>query len=149
LTSIAAFTDEPNSGRNAAIVAVALSTGLNALGVFTEEAIHWVNLLIGFGAAVLAALVVFGWFVRRARRDPARAWRTAVVCSVLGLLAVAAFWSGLPPVLGVAGAQLGLLAHRAAGSTTARRLGAAAAAVGVLAVALDVVAYLTDVLSRT
>ena len=83
--------------REAAAIAVAISTVLNALGVFTEEAIHWLNLFIGFLTAAVAAAIVFGWFVRRASRLAARTWPTALVFAVLALLTVPVFWSGLPP----------------------------------------------------
>jgi hypothetical protein len=124
----------------AAAIAVAISTVLNALGVFTEEAIHWLNLFIGFLSATAAALIVFGWFVRRACRPSARAWPTALVFAVLAFLTVPAFWSGLPPVFGVAAIYVG---RRAGGRT-----GLAAIAIGALAVAADVAAYATDIASR-
>jgi hypothetical protein len=44
----------------AAAIAVAISPLLNALGVFTEEAIHWLNLVVGFLTAAVAAAIVFG-----------------------------------------------------------------------------------------
>lgn len=128
----------------AAVAAVALSTTLNVIGVFTEEDIHWLNLLVGFIVAVAGAALIIGWFARRAARRPASAWKTGLVLSVIGLLLVAAFWSGLPPVFGVASIYLGGVARRA-GATTA---GTSAAALGVLAVAADVAAYATDIASR-
>jgi hypothetical protein len=128
----------------AAIAAVALSTTLNAIGVFTEEEIHWLNLLIGFGVALAGAALVFGLFARRAARRPERAWRTGLTCGVIGLLLVAAFWSGLPPVFGVASVYLGVIARRSSAITW----GSAAIVLGTLAVAADVAAYATDVASR-
>jgi len=128
----------------AAVVAVALSTTLNAIGVFTEEDIHWLNLLVGCAVALAGAALVLGWFARRAARRPERAWRTGLVCGVIGLLLVAAFWSGLPPIFGAAGIYLGVIGRRAASS----RAGSAAIALGALALAADVAAYATDVASR-
>jgi MFS family permease len=128
----------------AAVAAVAFSTTLNAIGVFTEEEIHWLNLLVGFAVALAGAALVFGWFSRRAARRPKRAWRTGLVCGVIGLLLVAAFWSGLPPIFAAASIYLGVIARRA-GSSGA---GSAAIALGALAVAADVAAYATDVASR-
>jgi hypothetical protein len=128
----------------AAVAAVVLSTTLNAIGVFTEEDIHWLNLLIGFGVALAGAVLVFGWFARRAARRPERAWRTGLACAVVGLLLVAAFWSGLPPVFGAASVYLGVIARRS-GATT---WGSAAIVLGALALAADVTAYATDVASR-
>jgi hypothetical protein len=124
----------------AATIGVAISTVLNALGVFTEEAIHWLNLLIGFLIAAVAAAVVFGWFVRRASRPGARAWPTALVFAVLALITVPAFWSGLPPVFAVAAIYLGRRA--------ASRAGVAAIALGALALVADVGAYATDIAGR-
>jgi hypothetical protein len=124
----------------AAAIGVAISTVLNALGVFTEEAIHWLNLLIGFLIAAVAAAVVFGWFVRRASRPGARAWPTALVFAVLALITVPAFWSGLPPVFAVAAIYLGRRA--------ASRAGIAAIALGALALVADVGAYATDIAGR-
>jgi len=66
----------------AAAIAVVISTALNALGVFTEVEIHWVNLLVGFLMASVAAAIVFGWFVRRASRPSARGWPTGLVFAV-------------------------------------------------------------------
>jgi hypothetical protein len=123
-----------------AAIAVAISTVLNALGVFTEEAIHWLNLVIGFLVAVVAAAIVFGWFVRRASRPGARAWPTALVFAVLALITVPAFWSGLPPVFAVAAIYLG---RRSGG-----RAGLAAIVIGAIALIADVAAYGTDIASR-
>jgi hypothetical protein len=109
----------------AAVAAVALSTTLNAIGVFTEEDIHWLNLLVGFAVALAGAGLVFGWFSRRAARRPERAWRTGIVC-------------------GAASIYLGVIARRAGSS----RAGSAAIALGALALAADVGAYATDVASR-
>jgi hypothetical protein len=124
----------------AAAIAVAISTALNVAGVFTEEAIHWLNLLIGFLIAAAAAFIVFGLFVRRACRAGARVWPTALVLAVLGLITVPAFWSGLPPILAVAAIYLGRRA--------ASRAGVAAIVIGVLALVGDVGAYATDIAGR-
>jgi hypothetical protein len=124
----------------AAVIAVAISTLLNALGVFTEDAIHWLNLVIGFLIAAVAAAVVFGWFVRRACRPGARAWPTALVFAVLALITVPAFWSGLPPVFAVAAIYLGRRA--------VNRAGLAATVVGAVALLADAGAYATDIAGR-
>jgi hypothetical protein len=127
----------------AAAIAVVISTALNALGVFTEVEIHWVNLLVGFLMASVAAAIVFGWFVRRASRPSARGWPTGLVFAVLALITVPAFWSGLPPVFGVAAIYLGRRAWRA-GS----RMGIAVSLLGAVAIVLDAGAYATDVATR-
>jgi len=124
----------------AAAIAVAISTVLNALGVFTEDAIHWLNLVIGFLIAAVAAGIVFGWFVRRACRPAARAWPAALVFAALALITVPAFWSGLPPVFGVAAIYLG--------RRSASRPGLAAIVIGAVALVADIGAYATDIASR-
>jgi hypothetical protein len=136
--------------RVAAAVAVAVSQALNALGVFSEEAIHWLNLVFGMAIAIAAATVVFGWFARRAQRDSRRAWRTGVILALLGILTLPAFWSGLPPIFGVAAIFLGLIAAtgESGRGSTARRGGIAAVVLGVAAVGLDVALTVGDVVSR-
>jgi CDP-diglyceride synthetase len=124
----------------AAAIAVAISTVLNAFGVFTEDAIHWLNLFVGFLIAAAAALIVFGWFVRRSSRPGARAWPAAIVFAVLALITVPAFWSGLPPVFGVAAIYLGRRSRS--------RGGIAAIALGALALVADIGAYATDIAGR-
>jgi len=129
-------------------VALAISIALNAVGVFTEEEIHWVNLLIGAAVAALATVIVFGLLVRRAARTPGKAARWGIGLGLAGVaLAVAAFWSGLPPVFGVAAIYLGRVAWNAARGRLARPA-IAAVVVGIVAVVADGVAYATDVASR-
>jgi hypothetical protein len=131
------------SRRAAAALGVAVSAVLSAVGVFTEKEIHWLNLSVGLGLALLWAVLVFGVLVRWAERSPGRAGITGVACGVVGVLAVAAFWSGLPPVLAAAAVYLGLVSHRAG-----RRIGIAAIVLGGAALVLDLVAYASDVASR-
>jgi hypothetical protein len=131
----------------AGTIAVSISSVLNALGVFTEEAIHWFNLFIGLAAYTAAALVVFGWFVRRACRPEARAWPTALVFALLALLTVPAFWSGLPPIFGVAAIYVGSVA-REKDAVSAKRAGLIAIVIGLLAIALDIAAFATDIARR-
>jgi hypothetical protein len=120
---------------------------LNALGVFTEEAIHWFNLFIGLAFYTAVALVVFGWFVRRACRPGARAWPTALVLALLALLTVPAFWSGLPPIFGVAALYVGDVA-REKDAVSAKRWGLIAMVLGLLAIVLDIAAFATDIARR-
>lgn len=87
---------------------------------------------------LVVAVVLFFVVVPRA----ARSNRPAVagfVCSILGLLLVVAFWSGLPIVLGTAGALLGRMER-----STGRGLALAAVIVGVAAVVLNLVGLLAD-----
>ena len=87
---------------------------------------------------LVVAVVLFFVVVPRAARSnrPAVA---GLVCSILGLLLVVAFWSGLPIVLGTAGALLGRTKR-----TTGRGLTLAAVIIGVAAIVLDLVALLAD-----
>ena len=63
--------------------------------------------------------------------------RTALVLSVLGVLSIAVFWSGLPPVLAAGGALLGWGARE-------RTAGKAAIAIATLALVADLVVYVQD-----
>ena len=90
--------------------------------------------------------LVFGVFVRRAARRPPRAAWWGVGFGVLGLVTVPAFWSGLPPVFGVAAIFLGRVAWTRAEPRP--RAGLAAVVIGVTAILADVFAYATDVASR-
>jgi hypothetical protein len=85
------------------------------------------------------AAVLFLFVVPRAARSdhPAVA---GLICGIVGLLLVLpAFWSGLPIVLGAAGALLGRM-----GRTTGRGLALAAIVTGTVAVVLDLLALLLD-----
>jgi hypothetical protein len=86
---------------------------------------------------VVAAALFFFVVPRAVRSDrPAVA---GLVCSILGVLLVVAFWSGLPIVLGTAGALLGRMER-----TTRRGLALAAVYIGVAAVVLDLIGFLAD-----
>lgn len=83
---------------------------------------------------VMAALV-FGLLVPWAeKRSPAKA---GLIVSILGFLSIAAFWSGLPVVLGGAGATLGLSSRESAASRGGKAT--AAIAVGSVAAILSIV----------
>jgi hypothetical protein len=86
---------------------------------------------------VLSA-ITFLLFVPRGTRSNHPAV-PGLVCSILGLLLLPVFWSGLPVVLGTAGALLGREAR-----TTGWGLALAAVIVGIAAVALDLLALLAD-----
>jgi hypothetical protein len=129
----------------AAIVVTAL---LNTAGVFSEDAIHWANWLLGFAFMAVSAAIVFGVFVRRAERKPAKAWRAGVLFALLGLLTLAAYWSGLPPIFAFAGMYLGVVAYVQGGTLVAKRAGLVSLAVGALALVLDVVLYSGDIATR-
>ncbi len=87
---------------------------------------------------LVVAAALFFFVVPRASRSN-RPAVTGLVCSILGVLLIVAFWSGLPIVLGTAGALLGRKAR-----TTGGGLALAAVIVGIAAVALDLLALLAD-----
>ena len=66
---------------------------------------------------------------------------TALTLSVLGLLTVAAFWSGLPPILAGGGALLGWAGRDA---ERGRAMSRAAIAIGGLALLAYLAIYVTD-----
>jgi hypothetical protein len=87
--------------------------------------------------SLVVAVALFGWAIPRIER-PARA---GVITGMLGTLSVAAFWSGLPYVLGPAAIVLGLLGRRREASqataTVAVVLGALATVGGIAALIFD------------
>jgi hypothetical protein len=122
-----------------AAVAVAAAAALGAWGSFGDGGDfgdYWpVLLVIG-----VIAVIVFGLVVPRAVRGAWPAARTGLILSVLGLLTVAVFWSGAPPIFAFAGVLLGYLARQRGETGVAT----AAIVVGVLALVADVVIYILD-----
>lgn len=92
---------------------------------------------ITLGGSIIAAAALFGWFIPRAVR-PGRA---GLVVGLLGVLSLAAFWSGLPFVLGPAALALGVRGgghdEGPARSWPAIALGALVTAAAIAAVAVD------------
>lgn len=88
-------------------------------------------------ASIAIATALFGWAIPRI----ARPGRAGVIVGALGLLSLAAYWSGLPYVLGPAAIILGLLGRsRAEGhgaATTAVVLGVLATVGGIAGVIVD------------
>jgi hypothetical protein len=119
-----------------ALVAAAVATALAAWGTFGDDEHSAWEFVVVLAIIGVAALAVFGWAVPRGASSPA-AGRTALVLSVLGALSIAAFWSGLPPVLAAGGAVLGWGARD-------RTAGKVAAVLGVLVLVADVVIYVAD-----
>ncbi len=118
-----------------AIGAIAVATTLAAIGTYGgNEEQGTGEFLVVCAIIAVAAAVVFGFVVPRGLQREA-AGATALTLSVLGLLAVVAFWSGLTPILAGGGALLGW-----AGRDSERGRGMSWAAVVIGAVAL--VAYL-------
>ncbi len=89
---------------------------------------------------LVVATALFGWAIPRTER-PARA---GIIVAVIGVLSVAAFWSGLPFVLGPAAIVLGLAGRNRPSSGTA---GTAAIVLGALATAGGIAALVFDQIS--
>jgi hypothetical protein len=88
-------------------------------------------------ASLAVAVVLFGWAIPRIDR-PARA---GLIVGILGVLSIAAFWSGLPYVLGPAAIVLGLLGRA---RTEGRGAATVAVVLGLLATFGGVVALILD-----
>jgi len=128
----------------AALAGIAMAALLSAVGTFGllgegSETHATREYLVVLAIIGVAALAIFGWAVPRALLSPAVGW-TGVVLGVLAIVSVAAFWSGLPPVLAAGAVVLGW-----AQRTTTR--GRVAIALGTLAVLADIVVWLGDATS--
>lgn len=91
---------------------------------------------------VAIAALVFFLVVPRGERSN-RPAVPGLVCSIIGLLLLPAFWSGLPIVLGAAGYVLGQ-AGRGGRQTTGGGLALGAIVVGIAAIALNLLGLLFD-----
>jgi hypothetical protein len=121
-----------------AAVSVVLAAGLAALGTFGGSGNNDLGeYLVVVTISALAAVIVFGGVVRHTERSGKYA-RNGMALSVLAVLSVFVFWTGLPPILGLAGLYLG--------SQQRDSLGLGAVAVGALAVFGDTVVYFVDVM---
>jgi asparagine N-glycosylation enzyme membrane subunit Stt3 len=122
-----------------AAVAIAMAAALGAWGSFGDNGDfgdYWPVLII---IAIVAA-IVFGLVVPRAVSGAWPAARTGLILSVLGLLTVAVFWSGAPPIFAFAGILLGYLARQRGETGVAT----AAVVVGTLALVADIAIYIGD-----
>jgi prepilin signal peptidase PulO-like enzyme (type II secretory pathway) len=124
-----------------------LAAALSAAGVFTEIEYRYTKYALSVLFILVVALIVFGVVVPWATRRSAGGAGTGLVLSLLGVLTVVAFWSGLPPVLAVGGIVLGYVGRRA-DTIRRRRVAGAAIGLGALALILDGIAYGTDIASR-
>ncbi len=116
-----------------AVLIAVLSTVLPPIYPDQLRALPGVVLVI-----LIVAALLFFYVVPRAASShrPAIA---GLVCSILGLLLVVVFWSGLPIVLGTAGVLLGRGSR-----TTGGGLALAAIIVGVAAIVLNLVIFFAD-----
>ena len=120
-----------------AAAALVISAALAAWGTFGGGESHATReYLVELLIIIVAIASVFGFVLPRSV-GAANAARTALILSVLGLLSVAVFWAGLPPVLAIGGIVLA----RTAGTSGLAR---AALIVGGLALLADLAVYLGD-----
>jgi hypothetical protein len=124
-----------------AVGSIALATVLAAVGTWAGgDQQGTKEFLVVCAIIAVAAAVVFGWLVPRSLQREA-AGATALTLSILALLTVAAFWSGLTPILAGGGALLGWAGRDAdRGSGLSR----AAIVIGALALAAYLVIYASD-----
>lgn len=114
-----------------AIVTIALATVLAAVGTWSGGDDQGTKqFLVVCAIIAVAAAVVFGLVVPKGLQREA-AGATALTLSILGLLTVVAFWSGLTPILAGGGALLGW-----AGRDADRGRGLSWAAIVIGAIAL-------------
>ena len=123
-----------------AVAGVALAAGLAAWGTFSENDHEKGEYLVVLGIIGVAALVVFGWIVPRALRNQSGGV-AGLVLGVLAVLTIAAFWSGLPPVLAAGAIVLGLAGWNARDREWLYR---AAVVIALFAVVADVAIYIGD-----
>ena len=124
-----------------AVAAIALAAGLAAIGTWGDRSDQGTReFLVVCAIIAVAAAVVFGWLVPRFLARDATG-TPALVFSILALVTVLGFWTGLPPILAAAGGLLGwsgLSAERGQGRCRA------AIAIAVLALIADVVILVLD-----
>ena len=124
-----------------AIGAIAIATTLAAVGTWAggdEQGAK--EFLVVCAIIAVAAAVVFGLVVPRGLQREA-AGATALTLSVLGLLTVLAFWSGLTPILAGGGALLGWAGRDA---DRGRVMSRAAIVIGAVALAGYLAIYVAD-----
>jgi hypothetical protein len=122
--------------------AAAFSLLLAAIDVFGGSNGGLVGLFIVALLVGVTTLGVFFWAVPWATSlDEPGPSVVALVASILGLLTVVIFWSGLPPVFAAAGI---VLAWPARDGWEGRNYARAAVALGVAAIALDVIVLAAD-----
>jgi hypothetical protein len=115
----------------AAVLAVA-----NFVGTEPGEQGGAAEYALTLGFSLVIAIALFGWVIPRSER-PGRA---GLVVGLLAALSIAAYWSGLPYVLGPAAVALGLLGRARDETTT----GTVAVALGSLATLAAVAAVVAD-----
>lgn len=99
------------------------------------------EIVVVLAAAAIITAAVYGFLMPRALTRPSAGGTALTLSAVAVVLTLPAFWSGLPLILGVAGAALGY-AGRNAGSGTGRSV--TAIVLGALAVLGYLAIYLVD-----
>lgn len=129
------------------VPAVAVAAALSAFSVYgdhtltaSQRASQEAALPLIIGIAVVVGGLLYGLGVPRlVRSQRLSGW--ALAAGILGLAALAAYWSGLPVVLGTAAVLLGASGRRlAAIEARPAKLATAAAVIGALVIGLDVIA---------
>lgn len=92
----------------------------------------WQVAIFSLVATAIAFGVLLPWAMKRV---PGKA---GLIVSILGVLSLAAFWSGLPVVLGSAGATLGMVGREGAVERRGRATAAVIVGVGAIVVAISV-----------
>jgi hypothetical protein len=120
-----------------AVLSVVVAAALAAMGTFGRGDNALGEYLVALLISVVAAAIVFGAVIPRTERSGMYS-RNGAILSVLGVLSVFVFWTGLPPIFGLGGLYLG--------SQQRDKLGLAAVALGALAVFAAAVVYFADVI---
>lgn len=127
------------------VAAVVFAVLLSAIGVYAEKGeADTTGFLVVCAIITVAAVAVFGFVVPRGLRRES-AGGAALVLTILGLLTVAAFWSGLPPILAAGGMLLGWAGRNASRGRVSCRI---ALAIGTVALAADVAVAIGDWLAN-
>jgi hypothetical protein len=123
-------------GVSAGVLTALALAAANFLGTEPGESGGGAEYVVTLGASLLVAVALFGWVIPRAERPG----RSGLVVGLIALLSLAAFWSGLPMVLGPGAAVLGLLGRdrgEGATATAAVVLGSFATLAAIAAVIAD------------
>jgi hypothetical protein len=129
-----------------AIAAVATAVVLSAIGTYGDRSAsddhHATSeFLIVCAIIAVGGAVVFGWIVPKMLERSPRG-TPALVLAVLGALTVGVFWTGLPPILAVAGGLLGWSGRDAARGAALCRV---ALVIAVLTVIADAAITASDI----
>lgn len=110
--------------------------------VWTSLGAHDVReIVVVTAVAAVVAAGVYGWLLPRALAKPSAGGTALTLSLIAAVLSPLAFWSGLPLILGVAGAFLGYAGrHARAGSG----MSIAALAIGALAIIAYLTIYIVD-----